>query len=40
MHRGRLELEGTLEELTQQTGFAHLTDMFLELLKRQEAVEA
>lgn len=33
MHRGRLHLEGTFEELKQQTGLSLLTDMFLNLLE-------
>jgi sodium transport system ATP-binding protein len=37
MHRGRLELEGTIEELIQQTGFSLLTDMFLDLMERRQS---
>jgi sodium transport system ATP-binding protein len=40
MHRGRLELEGTIEELSEQTGMTHLTDMFLDLMARPQAVAA
>jgi len=40
MHQGRLQLEGTLDELTQQTGYDHLTDMFLNLMQQQEAAAA
>jgi ABC-2 type transport system ATP-binding protein/sodium transport system ATP-binding protein len=38
MFRGRLHLEGTLEDLQQKTGREMLTDMFLDLM--QKTVEA
>lgn len=40
LHRGRLMYSGSLTEVRQATGKAHLTDMFLEMMKSSEQVEA
>ena len=37
MFRGRLQLQGTLEELRQQSGRHSITDMFLDLMEEQQA---
>ncbi|MCA9057993.1 MAG: ATP-binding cassette domain-containing protein, partial [Planctomycetaceae bacterium] len=38
MHRGQLQLHGTLDELREQTGLTLLTDMFLQLMKSTETM--
>lgn len=37
MFRGKLQLEGTLTEMRQQTGLASITDMFLNLMETKNA---
>ena len=37
MFRGRLQLQGTLAELRQESGFESITDMFLELMVQNDA---
>ncbi len=39
MFRGRLQLEGTLDELRSVTGRESLTDMFLDLMAREQQID-
>lgn len=39
MFRGRLQLEGTFSELRQSTGLESLTDMFLDLMEREQQID-